>query len=62
MHAMTQRLRTGVLRAATMIGVGVRSVPGTAGALLIAGGVYEAYRPAGLITAGLFLLLLDRSL
>lgn len=37
-----------------------RSLPGIAGPLLIAYGLYEVYRPLGFITLGVFLLLLDR--
>jgi hypothetical protein len=37
-----------------------RGLPGVAGPLLIAYGLYEVYRPLGAITLGVFLLLLDR--
>lgn len=62
MRAVALRSRTGLLKVAAWMGTAVRSVPGAAGALLISGGVYEIYRPAGIIAAGLFLITLDRQL
>jgi hypothetical protein len=35
------------------------AVPGIAGAALVVAGVWEVYRPAGLMAGGAFLLLLD---
>jgi hypothetical protein len=40
--------------------VGLRSLPGAAGALLIAYGAWQAYHPAGAIVAGIALLAADR--
>lgn len=37
-----------------------RGLPGVAGPVLVAYGLYEAWRPLGFITLGVFLLLLDR--
>jgi hypothetical protein len=37
-----------------------RTVPGLAGAALVSGGVWQVFRPAGVIVAGAFLLMLDR--
>jgi hypothetical protein len=62
MRATAVRSRAGLLKVAAWAGAAVRSVPGAAGALLISGGIYEVYRPAGIITAGLFLIALDRQL
>lgn len=62
MHAVAVRSRAGLLKAAAWAGTAVRSVPGAAGALLISGGIYEIYQPAGWIAAGLFLIALDRTL
>jgi hypothetical protein len=62
MRAVAVRSRTGMLKVAAWAGAAVRSVPGAAGALLISGGIYEIYRPAGIIAAGLFLIALDKQL
>lgn len=51
-----------LLRVASAVGHTVRSVPGAAGALLVSYGISEVYRPAGLVVAGVFLLLLDRDI
>lgn len=47
-------------RLAGWTGSAVRSIPGAAGALLIAYGAWQAWTPAGAIVAGLFLLAADR--
>lgn len=57
-----KRPRVWLLKSAAWAGAAVRSVPGAAGALLVSGGIYEIYRPAGIIAAGLFLISLDRQL
>jgi hypothetical protein len=48
------------VRLAGWAGSAVRSIPGAAGALLIAYGAWQAWAPAGPIVAGLFLLAADR--
>lgn len=55
-------LRAVVLKAAQWAGVGVRSMPGAAGALLVSYGAWQVYAPAGAVVAGLFLLALDRTI
>lgn len=62
MRAVAVRSRTSLLKAAAWAGTAIRSIPGAAGALLICGGIYEIYRPAGIIAAGLFLIALDKQL
>ncbi|MFG2054777.1 hypothetical protein ACGFI9_12170 [Micromonospora sp. NPDC048930] len=51
-----------VVKGAEVLGSLVRSVPGAAGALLVAYGAWDIYPPAGFITAGAFLLLADRQI
>ena len=51
-----------VVKGAEVLGKVVRSVPGAAGALLVAYGAWDIYPPAGFITAGAFLLLADRDI
>lgn len=55
------RTRVALLKLAGWVGTCVRSVPGAAGALLIAYGAWQVYAPAGPIVAGLFLLAVDRT-
>lgn len=62
MRAVAVRSHAGLLRAASWAGAVLRSLPGAAGALLIAGGVYQIYAPAGWIVAGLLLIAVDRQL
>lgn len=66
MAAIAARLRprvtAAVLKAVVWAGVGVRSVPGAAGALLVSYGAWQVYVPAGAIVAGGFLLALDRAI
>lgn len=62
MRTVAVRSRVGLLKVAAWTGTAMRSIPGAAGALLIAGGIYEIYRPAGIISAGLFLIALDKQL
>jgi hypothetical protein len=38
----------------------MRTVPGAGGALLVSYGLWEAWHPLGFVTAGAFLLVLDR--
>lgn len=40
--------------------VAPRFLPGVLGAALVTAGVWAVYYPAGLVTAGVFLLILDR--
>lgn len=47
-------------RLAGWAGSTVRSIPGAAGALLVAYGAWQAWPPAGSIVVGLFLLAADR--
>lgn len=47
-------------RLASWAGSTVRSIPGAAGALLIAYGAWQAWPPAGPVVAGVFLLAADR--
>lgn len=56
------RLSTTILTAARWTGLGMRSVPGAAGALLVSYGAWQVFAPAGAVVAGLFLLALDRTL
>lgn len=51
-----------VVKGAAVLGKVVRSVPGAAGALMVAYGAWDIYPPAGFITAGAFLLLADREI
>jgi len=51
-----------LVKGAEVLGNLVRSVPGAAGALLVAYGAWDIYPPAGFITAGAFLLLADRQI
>lgn len=60
---MLERVRRGVDRLALTLaapaGRLVAALPGLVGVLLLAGGAWMVYRPAGLITAGV-LVLVDR--
>ncbi|MFI6332925.1 hypothetical protein ACIBBG_32040 [Micromonospora chersina] len=56
------RMANLVVKGAGVLGKVVRSVPGAAGALLVAYGAWDIYPPAGFITAGAFLLLADREI
>jgi len=58
--ATVGRGRAAALRSADWAGEVVRSVPGAAGALMMAWGLGQVYRPLFWITLGVFALALDR--
>lgn len=60
MRAIRVRLHPLTVRVAAAAGAAVRSIPGAAGALLVAYGLGLAWRPLMFIAAGGFLLLADR--
>lgn len=56
----TVRTRDAALRAADWAGQVVRTVPGAAGALMLAYGLGQAWRPLFWVTLGVFALAMDR--
>jgi len=59
---VVRRGRGLALAAADRAGTVVRTLPGAAGALMLAAGLGQMYRPLFLITLGLFALALDRKM
>lgn len=60
--AVVRRSRGLALAAADRAGTVVRTIPGAAGALMLAYGLGEAWKPMFWITLGLFALAIDRKL
>jgi hypothetical protein len=62
LHAIARRGRGLALATADRAGTVVRTLPGAAGALMLAAGLGQMYQPLFLVTLGLFALALDRKL
>lgn len=60
--AAVKRVQGVAVRAADRAGTVVRTLPGVAGALMLAAGLGQAWAPLFLITLGVFALALDRKM